>query len=327
MLAATASGSGAILSGLSLVAALALAGCAGAPLAPSGPPTAAGGSPPPLRVVTTVLPVELFTRAVAGSCARVEPLLSAGADLHQLPVSPQLMARLQAADVVVLNGLDLEAPLQRLLAAEGGREPRRIEAAAGIDPLPHAPHADGHADAHGLAANPHVWLDPRRAAAQVRTIRAGLVAADPARAACFRDNADRFLAELERLDRDLARQLAPYAGRPILSFHDLAPYFAQRYGLRSVSLVERPEENPSVADLQRLAAQLRRQRVQGLLVDPQNERRSFLALADDLHLKLLPFDPIERASEAQARRPEHYLEAMRRNGAAVVSSFGPANLR
>jgi hypothetical protein len=67
--------------------------------------------------------------------------------------------------------------------------------------------------------------------------------------------------------------------------------------------------------------------VQGLLVDPQNERRSFLSLAADLKLKLLPFDPIERSSEAQARRPSHYLEAMRRNGAAVVSSFGPQSLR
>jgi zinc transport system substrate-binding protein len=276
-----------------------------------------------------VLPVALFTRAVAGSCARVEALLSAGADLHQLSVSPQLMARLQAADVVVLNGLGLEAPLQRLLAADGSRGPRRIEAAAGVDALSLDPHGHPPHDhpPHGQAANPHVWLDPRRAAMQVRTIRAGLVAADPARAVCFRRNADRFLGELERLDRDLARQLAPYASRTILSFHDLAPYFAQRYGLRAESLVDLPEENPSVADLRRLAAQLRRQRVQGLLVDPQHERRSFLALADDLKLRLLPFDPIERASEADARRPAHYLEVMRRNGAAVVSSFGPPNLR
>jgi zinc transport system substrate-binding protein len=323
------SGSVAIVSGLPFVAALFLAGCAVAPLPPPAPPAATGGGPPPLLVVTTVLPVGLFTHAVAGSCAQVESLLSANADLHQLPVTPQLIARLQGADVVVFNGLGLEAPLQRLLAADGSRGPRRIEAAAGVDPLPlepqsHNSHSHAHdAHPHGHAANPHVWLDPRRAAAQVRTIRAGLVAADPVRAACFRRNADRFLAELERLDGDLARQLAPYAGRPMVSFHDLAPYFAQRYGLRSESLVELPEQNPSVADLRRLAAELRRQRVQGLLVDPQNERRSFLSLAEDLKLKLLPFDPIERASEAQTRRPSHYLEAMRRNGTAVVSSFGP----
>jgi zinc transport system substrate-binding protein len=327
------SGAAGIVSRLPFVAALCLAGCAVAPLPTPAPPAATGGGKPLLRVVTTVLPVGLFTQAVAGSCAQVEPLLGANADLHQLPVTPQLIARLQGADVVVFNGLGLEAPLQKLLAAGGSRGPRRIEASAGIDPLPidpqsHNSHSHAHDSlSHGQAANPHVWLDPRRAAAQVRTILAGLVAADPAQAACFRRNADRFLAELERLDRDLSRQLAPYAGRPMLSFHDLAPYFAQRYGLRSESLVELPDESPSVADLRRLAAELRRQRVQGLLVDPQNERRSFLSLAADLKLKLLPFDPIERASEAQARRPSHYLEAMRRNGAAVVNSFGPPSLR
>ncbi|MFM7266865.1 MAG: metal ABC transporter solute-binding protein, Zn/Mn family, partial [Cyanobium sp.] len=157
-------------------------------------------------------------------------------------------------------------------------------------------------------------------------------AADPARAACFRRNAVIFLAELERLDRDLARQLAPYAGRPILAFHDLAPYFAQRYRLRSEAVVDLPEDTPSVADLRRVVADLRRERLRGLLVDPQNERRSFTALAADLDLMLLPFDPIERASEAQARRPAHYLEAMRRNAASVVTSLrsaggDPPNLR
>ena len=152
----------------------------------------------------------------------------------------------------------------------------------------------------------------------------GLVAADPPRAACFRRNAEAFLLELERLDRDLARQLAPYAGRPILSFHDLAPYFAQRYNLRTQPVVDLPEDSPSVADLRRVATELRRHRLRALLVDPQNERRSFAALAADLDLALLPFDPIERASEAQARRPGHYIEAMRRNGSAVVESLRSA---
>lgn len=302
--------------------ALLLAGCA-APQPPS--PKAAGGG---LRVVTTVLPVGLFTRAVAGDCARVEALLPAGADLHDLPVSPQLVVRLRGADVLVRNGLGLEAPLERLVVAAANPRLRKVEAAQGIPALTnrgHHQHGDHHhsgdAQQAGEAANPHVWLDPRLAARQVRTIRDALVAADPAQAGCFRRNADRFLAELERLDRDLARQLAPHAGRPIVSFHDLAPYFAQRYGLRAESVVALPGDNPSVADLQRVAAQLRRQQVRALLVDPQVEASSFRALAADLELQVLSFDPIERSSEANARRPAHYLEAMRRNGAAVLESL------
>lgn len=326
----------------------ALAGCAGASRPPaSGDRAATSTAPlpagrPPLRVVTSVLPVGLFTQAVAGACALVEALLPANADLHDLPVSPQLVGRLRGADVLVFNGLGLEAPLEQLLAGSDGPGPRLILAASGLDPLPASAHGHGHSHDHSpphdraaapaaatapaassaTAVNPHVWLDPRRAAGQVRAIRDGLVAADPQRAACFRRNATAYLAELERLDRDLDRQLAPYAGRPILAFHDLAPYFAQRYGLRSEAVVDLPEDTPSVADLRRVVGELRRQRLRGLLVDPQNERRSFSALAADLDLELLPFDPIERASPAEARRPTHYLEAMRRNGASVVASLG-----
>lgn len=328
--------------GLPWVAMGLLGGCAAAPSPPAADRTGA-----PLRVVTTVLPMGLFTRAVAGSCAQVESLLPPSADLHDLPVTPQLVGRLRGADVVVFNGFGLESSLEQLLAGDDAPKPRLIVAAAGLDPLPATDsghdhdHNQDHPSAHAsgtatgsttatttasttAAVNPHVWLDPRRAAGQVRTIRDALAAADPPRAACFRRNAALFLTELERLDRDLARQLAPYAGRPLLSFHDLAPYFAQRYGLRAESVVDLPEDNPSVADLTRVAEELRRHQLRGLLVDPQNERHSFTALAADLNLRLLPFDPIERADEAQARRPSHYLEAMRRNGAAVVESLRTA---
>ncbi len=311
---------------------LLLSACGG----PSTSPRA--GTPPPdsgpLRVLTSVLPVGLFTRAVAGDCARVESLLPAGADLHDPQVSPRQLARLRDADVLVLNGLGLEAPLERLLAAAESPRLRRIEAAAAVPPLPpgadrhrgdhsHADHS--HTDhVHGAgsgAVNPHVWLDPRRAAAQVRAIRDGLAAADPARAACFQANAEAYLAELERLDAELARQLAPHAGGRIVSHHDLAPYFADRYRLRADSVVDLPGRNPSAADLRRVVGVVQGAGVRALLVEPRGGAASFRTLAADLKLPLLPFDPIETASPGDGERPAHYLEAMRRNGASVLESF------
>ena len=44
----------------------------------------------------------------------------------------------------------------------------------------------------GATVDPHVWLDPVLAQAQVDAIRAGLEQADPAHAAAFADNARRF---------------------------------------------------------------------------------------------------------------------------------------
>ncbi len=302
-----------------------LGGCA----APSPPPPDRGlPSTQSLRVVTTVLPVGLFTRAVAGDCARVESLLPAGADLHDPQLSPRQLARLRAADVLVLNGLGLEAPLERMLAAAGGPRLRRIDAAAAVAPLPAAGHDHGGhgrgGHAHGSdagAVNPHVWLDPRRAAVQVRTIRDGLAAADPTRAGCFRANAAAYLTALERLDADLERKFAPYAGRRIVSHHDLAPYFAHRYRLQADSVVDLPGRSPSAADLQRVIGVLKRSGVRALLAEPVGGSGSLRAVAGDLELPLLPFDPIETASPADSERPQHYLEAMRRNAASVLESF------
>jgi zinc transport system substrate-binding protein len=291
-----------------------------APPASPAPPEAPGR----LRVVTTVLPITLFTRAVASGCAAVEPLLPSDVGPHDVQTSPSQLARLRGADVLVINGLGLETFLDKLIEAAGQPQLRVIDASRGIPPLAsseqHAGHDGGdHGHAHG-AVNPHVWLDPRRAARQVATIRDGLIAADPACRERYAANATSLLGELDRLDADLARQLAPYAGRAFVAFHDAAPYFAERYRLRAHFLVDVPEENPSPADLQRVARLVRDSDLRALLAEPQAAGRSFQSLARDLGLRVAVFDPMETGPTTAT--PGHYAETMRRNGRELVSAFG-----
>jgi zinc/manganese transport system substrate-binding protein len=256
-------------------------------------------------VVTTVLPITLFTRAVASGCAAVEPLLPSDVGPHDVQTSPSQLARLRGADVLVINGLGLETFLDKLIAAAGQPRLRVIDASRGIPTL---------------AVNPHVWLDPQRAARQVATIRDGLVAADPACRGRYTANAAALLEELGRLDADLARQLAPYAGRAFVAFHDTAPYFAERYRLRAHFLVDVPEESPSPADLQRVARLARDSDLRALLAEPQAAGRSFQSLARDLGLRVAVFDPMETGPAAAL--PGHYAETMRRNGSELVRAFG-----
>jgi zinc/manganese transport system substrate-binding protein len=244
----------------------------------------------------------------------VEPLLPSDVGPHDVQTSPSQLARLRDADVLVINGLGLETFLDKLIAAAGQPRLRVIDASRGITTL-----ASGEDHAHG-AVNPHVWLDPRRAARQVATIRDGLIAADPACRQRYAANAAALLEELGRLDADLARQLAPYAGRAFVAFHDTAPYFAERYRLRAHFLVDVPEENPSPADLQRVARLVRDADLRALLAEPQAAGRSFQSLARDLGLRVAVFDPMETGPASAT--PAHYAETMRRNGRELVSAFG-----
>ena len=108
-----------------------------------------------------------------------------------------------------------------------------------------------------------------------------------------------------------------------MAFHDFAPCFAERYGLRARFLVDVPEQSPSPADLRRVAAEARRSQLRALVSEPQEGNRSFNALAQDLGIAVSVFDPLETSTEQAARDPGTYLSVMRRNAANLRQAFGP----
>lgn len=282
-------------------------------------------------MVSTFLPITLFTRAVAGRCAAVTPLIPANTTPHDFQARPGDLAALRRARVLVKNGLGLESFLDGLLAAASPPRLLVIEASRGIPTL--AAQRQGQGDGHGHArgtdhgpadavVNPHIWLDPLRAVQQVEAIRDGLVQADPSCAAGYRRRAAAYIAQLRQLHAELTAQLRPYRGRSFVAFHDFAPYFSQRYGLKADYLVDVPEFNPSPADLQRVVVAVRRSQLRALVTEPQQGNRSFQSLATDLGVKISIFDPLETASGPASGDPATYLQVMRRNGAALREAFG-----
>jgi zinc transport system substrate-binding protein len=272
-----------------------------------------------LRVVTTFFPITAFTRAVAGDCATVEPLLPANVSPHDFQSSPADLVRVREADVLVKNGLGLESFLDKLIANAENPRLKVIDTSVGVKTLADDGGDHVHNDGHGHGAvNPHIWLDPLRAIQQVETIRKGLSAAHPVCRQTFEANAADLTAQLRSLDQDLASRLRPYAGKSFVTFHDFAPYFAERYGLKVDFLVEVPEENPTPADLQRVSKRVKASELRTLLSEPQEGSRSFNALASDLGVKLSLFDPLETGPSTATGSPsptmaEHYLVTMRRN--------------
>lgn len=300
--------------------ALALAAC-GAPR--QAPPDAAADKA--FKVVTTFLPITLFTRAVAGDCATVTALIPPSLGPHDFQAKPGDLTALRQAGVLVKNGLEMEGFLGKLVAAAENPQLVVIDSSRGVATLESAEHGDGHdhdGDHDHGAVNPHIWLDPLRAVQQVATIRDGLIQADPSCADGYRRNAAAFTAQLKQLNSEIASQLEPYRGKTFVAFHDFAPYFAQRYGLKADYLVDVPELNPSPADLQRVAAEVKSSQLKALLSEPQEGNRSFNTLAKDLGVKVVVFDPMETATEEASRDPATYVSVMRRNVADLRQAFG-----
>ena len=277
------------------------------------------------KVLTTFLPITLFTRAVAGDCAEVTALIPAASGPHDFQARPGDVAAIRNAKVLVKNGLGMESFLNKLVQGAENPALKVIDSSRGIATLentekPSGEDDHGHDHDHG-PINPHIWVDPVRAAQQVDNIRDGLIAAYPSCAEGYRRNAAAFTGQLRQLDTAFAKQLAPFRGNTFVVVHDFAPYFAERYGLKAEYLVDVPEQNPSPADLARVADTVKRSQLQALLSEPQEGNRSFNALAGDLGIRISVFDPLETGTEEASQTPATYAEVMSRNVSDLVSAF------
>ncbi len=281
------------------------------------------------KVVTTFLPITLFTRAVAGDCAEVTALIPAASGPHDFQARPGDVAAIRNAKVLVKNGLGMESFLDKLVKGAENPALQVIDSSRGVATLenqdePGGDHDHDHDHDHGHdhgPINPHIWLDPVRAVQQVDNIRDGLIAADPACAEGYRRNAAAFSGELRQLNTEFETQLAPFRGKTFVVVHDFAPYFAERYGLKAESMVDVPEQNPSPADLARVAETVKRSQLQALLSEPQQGNRSFNALAGDLGIRISVFDPLESGTEEASQTPATYGAVMRRNVSDLVGAF------
>ena len=280
----------------------------------------------PLQVVTTILPITEFTKVVAGSCAKVQPLIPANRGPHDFQATPSDLVLVSKADVLVKNGLGLETFLDKLITSADNPNLKVIDSSRGVATLGNPGAELGHDKDHDHGSvNPHIWLDPVLAEQQVNTIRDGLIAAKPACKSQFMANAAAFTALLRILDTELAAQFKPFYGKTFVVFHDFHAYFAKRYGLKGTFVVDVPEENPTPEDLKRVASTAQKSQLKALLTEPQEGAGPFEALAKDLGVKVGEFDSMETGPE-MAQQPASYFLVMRRNAKALVNAFGGRTL-
>lgn len=295
-----------------------------------------------IKIVTSTLPITDFTNAVAGARANVTYLLPTNVGPHDYQAKPEDVRTLAEANVLVKNGLGVDEYLDSLVENANNPKLKIIDTSEGVKTISneevegyaaHKSEAPADQEASKTAGatgpeqegefNPHIWLDPKRAIEQVENIRDGLIAADPAGKETYSTNAEAYIKKLNALDQEFATALTPYAGKEFVTYHDFAPYFAQRYGLKAQFLVGVPEENPAPADVRRVMNSAKGSNLKTLLTEPQAVGNPFDALAKDLKVQVSNFDPIETSSP-EGVEPDYYLTVMRQNLKNLQTALGSA---
>ncbi|HXG47825.1 MAG TPA: metal ABC transporter substrate-binding protein [Methylomirabilota bacterium] len=248
-----------------------------------------------LNVVATLPDFTSIAGAVGGDLVQATSLAKGSEDAHFVDPRPSFIRVLNQADVLIEGGADLETGwLPPLVASARNRrilpgQPGRVALASHVQLLevPSAPVDRSQGDIHA-AGNPHFWLDPvngEKIAAHLADVFARL---DPPNAARYQEGRKLFCDRLARKLAEWKRQMEPFRGTRVLTYHKAYEYFAARFELEIVGQIEpKPGLEPSPTHLNALIQRAREQGVKLVLVEPFRARKTAEHVARSIGAKML----------------------------------------
>ena len=305
---------------------------AGAILACSGYDGDGSGESGRLRVVASTGILAHFAEQIVGDDADVVAVIPAGADAHSFSASTGDIRNISAADVVIVNGYNLEEGALGTIFEHIPDDARLVIAATGIDPLEggrlegdEEDEEEGEAPADAELAvadgDPHMWLAVPNAIVYVHNISDGLAAADPDNAAAYRERTEAYLAELQALDEEVRSIISgiPPERRVLIVYHDAFQYLAAEYGLELAAAVlpASPSQQASAAAVAGIIEIVTGREVRAVYREPQFAADALEAIAEEANVEVLTL-----YSSAFTDDVNSFVELMRANARALAEGLG-----
>lgn len=197
------------------------------------------------KVVATVSDLGAIAREVGGDLVEVQVLAKSTQDPHFIDPRPALKISLMRADVLLVNGLGLEAGWLPVLLTDSRNAKIQVGGPGYLDAstvvtlrdVPKEKVDRSMGDIHP-GGNPHFTKDPRNALPLANAIAQRLAQLDPANAAKYEAQRARFEQTVQAKLAEWRQAFAPYRGTPVVTFHKSWIYFTDFAGLTEVAFIE-----------------------------------------------------------------------------------------
>ncbi len=259
--------------------------------------------PKKFTVITTVAPITNMVRNIGGVYIDVIGVVPDGVDSHTFEPIPSDIKTLQAADLIIANGLDLELPTLKL--AEKVKKPATRVVQLGNRTLKEEdwqydfsfPREHGH-------PNPHLWLNIQLVMQYAEIIRDSLSELDPKHQEQYFLNTETYLAKLTKLDQAIFAcvKTIPEKNRKLVTYHDSFAYFAPRYGMTVIAAIQPSDfSEPAPQEVMSVIKQIKQAGVPAIFgsdvfpskIMKQIAREANVQFIDQLSDDELPAPPID----------------------------------
>ena len=308
---------------LFLSLALLLSGC--------GPASAPAEEDGTLTVAAMTYPLYLFTSRViegAQGVAAAAVINQPMSCLHDYTLTVNDMKAIQGADLPLLSGVGLEDAMSAAIESSGVPT---VDCSAGVSLLhygesaeEHAGHGDGedHGGHDHGEYDPHIWMDPARAAVMVENIAAALSQADPDNAGLYADNAAAYAAELTALKDELRDRLSGLEPRELITFHEGFGYFADAMGLTVVKAIEEEAgSEASARELVEILDLIEQYHLPAIFTEANGSDATANAVSRETGVKVEQLTMLMSAEAVPADSADPYRAGLEQNVNAILEAY------
>ena len=250
----------------------------------------------PIRILASFYPIYIMALNVTNGVPDVKlenltkPMTGC---LHDYSATPEDMKHIANSQIFVANGLGMESFLDQ--AIKTNTKLKVVVTTKGIKTF---------------EDNAHVWVSVALAQKQVQNIADGLAQFDPIHATLYQNNAKQYIARLQKLETEMQQELSPFKGCAIITFHEAFPYFAQEFGLKIATVIERePGSEPSAKELADTIKIIRNHKAKAIFTEPQYPNTAANTIAAETHIPVYVLDPAVTGPYSK----DAYLSTMQAN--------------
>lgn len=267
-----------------------------------------------LHILATTYPVYLFTTAVTEGVEGVEVTRLIREEiscLHDYTLTVNDMKAIEAADVIVMNGVGLEDFMADALASSDAPV---IDCSQGVALLAALGH-EGHD--HDDEYDPHIWMDPERAAQMVWNVATVLSELDTMNGDLYTANAS---AAEARLQSEVNRVEDPDDLAGLITFHDGFQYFAQATGLDLLKAIEEEEgAEASAAEIKEIVGLIGEYDIPAIFTEKSGSDATAQAISRETGCCVAQLDLI-MSGDGSGIQP--YVDAMNQNIDTILEALG-----
>lgn len=268
-----------------------------------------------LQVVASFYPMYFFASQIGGNKADVFNITPASAEPHDYEPTTQDIARIEKANMLVLNGGALESWGQKIKDQLKGTNVYVAAAGDGV--------ANKQLEENGKTIqDPHVWLSPPLAKLEVANITNGFIKIDPKNTDYFKANEKKLDDDLNQLDQAFKQSLSNCSKKDFVTSHAAFGYLADRYHINQIAISGiSPDEEPSSQKLAEIANLVKQKNIKVVFFESLVSPKLSETIANETGAKTLVLDPIEGISDDNIKAGHTYLTIMRDNLSALQTAL------